>query len=301
MLTDPTGGTGYAFGQKLPSAHATSIVTQLPKAIDGVGGGSYDPSAPVTIGGAGFVFASEVVWATAGKATFQNGASAVFEAGASATFAKGTELHFQHDTDDLGAGARVYFTGNPSGSAASHAGVFFAQRALALFSDGASASFGGGGSLGISSGGHFVVNSGGTATLNEGGTYQLKDKLVTSGAGKVTKRYQEFTLDSSATTPAIDVDTTNLDGIYLKYSDTRAWTVTLTGHDARDPFDELIVSVDRVSADGGSEVTVVSGANSWKIFSGSAGSRIHTIRLQKLSDVSAWINTSPVVTSSSIL
>jgi hypothetical protein len=32
-LTDPTSGAGYSFGQKFPSAHATSIVTQLPSAL----------------------------------------------------------------------------------------------------------------------------------------------------------------------------------------------------------------------------------------------------------------------------
>ena len=50
-LVDPTGGVGYAFGQKLPSTHMTTIAKQQPNAIDGVNGGSYTPAASVYISG----------------------------------------------------------------------------------------------------------------------------------------------------------------------------------------------------------------------------------------------------------
>jgi hypothetical protein len=51
MLTDPTSGGGYSFGQTLPSADATSIALQLPFALDGDAGGTYTPSNPLVIGG----------------------------------------------------------------------------------------------------------------------------------------------------------------------------------------------------------------------------------------------------------
>ena len=41
MLIDPTAGVGYAFGQKFPSADATTIVLTLPKALDAIQGGAY--------------------------------------------------------------------------------------------------------------------------------------------------------------------------------------------------------------------------------------------------------------------
>jgi hypothetical protein len=40
-LVDLTGGVGFGFGAVWPSANATSVSTQLPDAVDGVGGGSY--------------------------------------------------------------------------------------------------------------------------------------------------------------------------------------------------------------------------------------------------------------------
>ena len=51
-LIDPTSGLGYAFGQKLPSTHMTTIATQQPNAIDGAGGGAYAPAAPIILNGA---------------------------------------------------------------------------------------------------------------------------------------------------------------------------------------------------------------------------------------------------------
>lgn len=50
-LVDPTGGIGYSFGQKLPSTHMTTIAQQQPNAIDGVGGGTYTPAAPLVVNG----------------------------------------------------------------------------------------------------------------------------------------------------------------------------------------------------------------------------------------------------------
>lgn len=51
-LVDPTSGLGYTFGQKLPSTHMTTIAANQPKAVDGVGGGTYAPSAPIILNGA---------------------------------------------------------------------------------------------------------------------------------------------------------------------------------------------------------------------------------------------------------
>lgn len=50
-LVDPTSGLGYSFGQKLPSTHMTTIATNQPKAVDGDGGGTWTPSAPIILNG----------------------------------------------------------------------------------------------------------------------------------------------------------------------------------------------------------------------------------------------------------
>jgi hypothetical protein len=44
VLTDPTGGAGYAFGAKLPSTDMTTIATQQVRAVDGTLGGTYSPT-----------------------------------------------------------------------------------------------------------------------------------------------------------------------------------------------------------------------------------------------------------------
>lgn len=54
MLTDPTSGVGYAYGEVLPSADVNTVFTQQPDAIDGGGGGTWNPSATINIGGSGF-------------------------------------------------------------------------------------------------------------------------------------------------------------------------------------------------------------------------------------------------------
>ena len=50
-LLDPTLGVGYAFGEKLPSTHMTTIATQQPRALDIVNGGTYTQSAQLSIDG----------------------------------------------------------------------------------------------------------------------------------------------------------------------------------------------------------------------------------------------------------
>jgi len=50
-LLDPTLGVGYAFGEKLPSTHMTTIATQQPRALDIVNGGPYVQSGQLVIDG----------------------------------------------------------------------------------------------------------------------------------------------------------------------------------------------------------------------------------------------------------
>src|SRR5262245_57714111 len=54
-LSDPTSGAGYAFGQKLPSSHMTTIATQQVRALDVINGGSYDSSSAISLAGAGAI------------------------------------------------------------------------------------------------------------------------------------------------------------------------------------------------------------------------------------------------------
>ena len=51
-LVDPTGGVGYSFGQILPATHMTTIAANQPKAVDGNGGGTWSPAAPIILSGA---------------------------------------------------------------------------------------------------------------------------------------------------------------------------------------------------------------------------------------------------------
>lgn len=57
MLVDPKAGIGYAFGEKLPSAHVNTVWNQQPDAIDGIAGGTYAGTNVLTLSGA---FAMEI-------------------------------------------------------------------------------------------------------------------------------------------------------------------------------------------------------------------------------------------------
>lgn len=48
-LTDPTSGVGYAFGERLSSAHMTTLATQQPRALDATSGGTYAPTALIRL------------------------------------------------------------------------------------------------------------------------------------------------------------------------------------------------------------------------------------------------------------
>lgn len=52
---------GFAFGERLPSAWANAVDADHADAIDGVGGGEYNPSNPIVIGGAGLQLNSALV------------------------------------------------------------------------------------------------------------------------------------------------------------------------------------------------------------------------------------------------
>lgn len=52
-LSNPKPG-GYAFGEKLPSAHVNSVWSQLVYALDGNDGGNYITVSPLSVMGAGF-------------------------------------------------------------------------------------------------------------------------------------------------------------------------------------------------------------------------------------------------------
>lgn len=73
-LVDPTGGVGYAFGEVLPSADMTVIATNQPKAVDGSGGGTYTPSAPVNINGSGLASDNILSSTVKGTVTYDAGA-----------------------------------------------------------------------------------------------------------------------------------------------------------------------------------------------------------------------------------
>ncbi len=54
-LSDPTSGSGYSTGQKLPSTHMTTIATQQVRALDAVNGGSYTLVSTLTADGSSTV------------------------------------------------------------------------------------------------------------------------------------------------------------------------------------------------------------------------------------------------------
>lgn len=62
MFTDPTGGVGYAFGEKLPSSHMNTLTSDHPHAVDGAGGGAYSLGASLTLASS----SAYVLWSTSG-------------------------------------------------------------------------------------------------------------------------------------------------------------------------------------------------------------------------------------------
>lgn len=65
MLTDPTGGLGYAFGARLPSADVSTVFTQQVRAWDIVQGGSYTTTGNTTVAASGsptWSFAVPATW-----------------------------------------------------------------------------------------------------------------------------------------------------------------------------------------------------------------------------------------------
>jgi hypothetical protein len=84
-LTDPTAGAGYGFGQKLPSAHMTTLATQVVRAADATNGSSHTLTGTLAIGGSGTV--------TINPATFNLGATAVNFLGTLNTFATATQVN----------------------------------------------------------------------------------------------------------------------------------------------------------------------------------------------------------------
>ena len=81
---------GYSFGQKLPSAHQNHLQDELVKAIDGAGGGTYNPSNPIILGGDGLNMAGPFVVSGAGSADF-NGVAVTFNATSTVLFVNGFE------------------------------------------------------------------------------------------------------------------------------------------------------------------------------------------------------------------
>lgn len=52
MLSDPKSGIGYAYGEKLPSAHVNTVWAQQPNAWDAIAGGSYAATGSSVLSGA---------------------------------------------------------------------------------------------------------------------------------------------------------------------------------------------------------------------------------------------------------
>lgn len=305
---------GFEQGSFLTHDEMTQLDLNVSKALNAVDGGEWHPTAPIKIGGAGLAILSDAVWGDGAEARFEDGATAQFDVGA--LLSLGTPEEFLPDTravlsvgesgemwvtrrgeinvvasgTSTHPGGRILVTGN---NAIAEGDV--RQPLIAAMNRGV-ISASGGGYFAVASGGALRVGLGGTLELNAGGTYALKDKLVTSGAGKVTKRYHELTLTADAPSPVEIVDTTNVDVLVIKYNDvtSRAWTVTLDGDSARDPGDELVVIVRRLVSDTGAKVTV-SGAFNWEMLDHGTAGAVRSIRLQKLDSVVGWVNTTGVV------
>lgn len=92
MLTDPTSGLGWSFGEVLTSAAMTTIANELPNAIDGTGGGTYTPTADITLQGAQFLNLMHLKLTTGGVSSVQgaltvaSGGSGIWASGSVATF-----------------------------------------------------------------------------------------------------------------------------------------------------------------------------------------------------------------------
>ncbi len=88
---------GFSFGERLPSSWANTVDADHANAIDGTGGGSYNPSAPIIIGGAGLQVGN---FTTSGDTTIGSDASDDLDVQATAVFNNG--VTFAQITDVLG-------------------------------------------------------------------------------------------------------------------------------------------------------------------------------------------------------
>ena len=69
---------GWGYGEILTSAQANSFGTQMPYALDGNGGGSYSPSAPIIVGGSGLQIA-KLRWPAVALPAFDNAGAGVWD------------------------------------------------------------------------------------------------------------------------------------------------------------------------------------------------------------------------------
>lgn len=72
MLSDPTAGVGYAFGEILPSADMTTVAVQQPNALDATNGGTWTLGANATVNGASEMRLNHLRLIAAGSSTFDH-------------------------------------------------------------------------------------------------------------------------------------------------------------------------------------------------------------------------------------
>lgn len=285
---------GYAFGEKLPSAHVNSVWSQLVYAIDGNAGGTYAPSSAIVIGGSGLQVTGscQVSGPLVASGVVTLGDSALDAIAISGTAVFAPAVTFQNGfTVSAGgfavtAGLATFGAGITvsAGLTTLGAGLLVSSGGLTVTAGGLTVDAGGGtitGGLTLI-GGTFSAGSGSfssTATFN--GDVAVNNPLTLGGDGRVRMR--------TVTTPTLtDANATitpvTADAYYMPtgtLSTNRQWTIDDTGcangdwiivvnHDAtnsiavRDPTPTTIVTIQRATGVA-SAALVMRIAGTWRV------------------------------------
>lgn len=102
-LTDPKSGVGYAFGEKLSSAHVNTVWAQQVRALDAVNGGTYALGSDVVLNGAGIFKFNHVELKSGGSSSIDH----------NVTVNDGKDVSWAGTSNLPKLGARTYTIGQP--------------------------------------------------------------------------------------------------------------------------------------------------------------------------------------------
>lgn len=277
----------WAFGEILTSAQMNTLDTDHANAVDGLGGGTYNPTAqlfidagvtatPLRVGGtfqtAGFL-ATGTAQFNGGAAytvgTYQVASGATFQANSGSTITFNAQLNMNHN---LVVDATHAFTALGSGNSF-QGGTTFTGSAFYDIASGSTLRCASGGTISVLAGGQILcasnttIQSGGSLILSSGSSGSVNSAMTLGGAGRIIPRVITTGLDATIT---FNASTATKAGDFFKvttHTATRAWTLTTTGASTNDV---VVVSVTEsasssfyieVKNDGGTNILVLRNAS----------------------------------------